>query len=133
MEIKDFWILGLHAFVYLIWFFDSRTVESWRNKRRFWKSAPAAAAGPRPHVKIHAEFHDNAVRRQQERLDAMRRHPAGSKNPGKLRNEQLSIDNQTIARIVREEIEAERRRRGSSYIQYSPYWEDLKKGWQDDK
>lgn len=103
MSSWEIFIIAIHVFAYGLWAADSKTIESWRNRRRYIR---ALKAHEREHEKT--KF-DKAVEkliaeeRGRDRKNAISRHPAGSARAGSF-----TTDNETLARLARQKNDRNR-------------------------
>lgn len=95
MKKWDIFVLALHAFAYVLWFWDSKTVEAWRTRRRYWaefeeneKYADAFMEDIYNYIDLHESAHRDEMEKQKKA--AMDRHPTSYK-----------ADNETIAKLAR--------------------------------
>lgn len=98
MKKWEIFVLALHALAYVLWYWDSKTVEAWKTRRRYWAALEEEkkySDGFMADIYNYIEEHE--AERQKNRKQAMERHPTSYKP-----------DNETLARLARDEMSKKR-------------------------
>jgi hypothetical protein len=107
MKKWEIFVLAIHGLAYVLWYWDSKTVESWRNRRRYWAGVREAEIVSRTFEEdLYAylneqsrdarKMHEYGHLSERERLrrEAMRRHPTRA---------QFNVDYETMMGISKDE------------------------------
>jgi hypothetical protein len=103
MKKWEIFVLALHALAYVLWFWDSKTIEAWKTRRRYWAALEEEkkySDGFMDEIYDYIELHESAHKeeREKQKKQAMDRHPTSYKP-----------DNETLARLARDEMSKKRK------------------------
>jgi len=132
MKKWEIFVLAIHGLAYVLWYWDSKTVEAWRNRRRYWAGVREAEMVSRTFEEdLYAYLneqsqdarkkHEDAHLSERETLrrEAMRRHPTSMR---------FDIDPDTMMKITKDDTARE-----NKFSKEFDFWsvldEDNKKDW----